>query len=382
MTGYQTFNSDPTLNFMANRMMADISADELREFAKDITSLDSWIDMSLAAAEHAAATGRHREAGSYFRAAEFFMAPDHPRKTEAFDRFHDHFELAFPEVSKRRKSISYNGGELAVIDLPAKGKQKDTILACSGFDGLIEEMYVIMQELANNGYRVVIYEGPGQGAALRRHHLPMPVDWETPVSKILDELDIKSCTLLGLSLGGYLAPRAAAFEPRAKRVIAWGANFRMTDGFKARMGNEAFDGLMKLMDEEQDGIVNQMIGGLMAADATSRWSITHGIHTCGGETPYDFVKWAREIHLQDVSEQITQDSLILHGSRDHLVPIGQVWIQAAALTNAQSITTRIFTEYENASEHCQVTNAAPVLQEILNWLDAIRARDESMGKAQ
>ena len=38
-------------------------------------------------------------------------------------------------------------------------------------------------------------------------------DWERAVAAVLDHFGIDSCTLMGVSLGGYLAPRAAAFEP-------------------------------------------------------------------------------------------------------------------------------------------------------------------------
>ncbi len=377
MPGYQSFHPDVTLNFMANRMMADIPAAELREFARGVDGIDDWIDACLRHATKASEELRHRESGCYFRAAEFFMAPDHQQKTEAYDQFLTHFDRAFPEVADIRTSIPFDHGELGVIDVPAKGTERDVIVACSGFDGLIEEMYASVQELARNGYRVILYEGPGQGAALRKSHLPMIREWERPVSAVLDHLAVESCTLMGLSLGGYLAPRAAAFESRAKRLIVWGANFSFVEGFRANLGDEAFKALMTLMDEEQEHAVNQIISARMKDNSTTRWAITHGIHTCGGETPYDFIKWGRTLHLRDVSDRIQQDTLILHGSRDHLIPRDVVWTQAASLTHAHSTTVRIFTEFENAGEHCQVTNGAPVYREILNWFESLRVRDAS-----
>ena len=33
----------------------------------------------------------------------------------------------------------FQGGQLAIIDIPSSGEPKDTIVACSGFDGLIED---------------------------------------------------------------------------------------------------------------------------------------------------------------------------------------------------------------------------------------------------
>lgn len=374
-TGFQTYNPDVTLNFMANRMAAEIAPEELRAFAGPISNIDEWIEASLAAAEAAESNGRVKEAATYFRGAEFFMPPDHARKNEAYERFMDLFAKTHPEVADRRTEAPYQGQSLSIIDIPAEGEQKDVIVACSGFDGLIEEMYEGMFDFSEAGYRVVLYEGPGQGAALRRSHMPMDHEWEKAVSAVLDHLQIESCTLLGVSLGGYLAPRAAAFEPRAERLIAWGAMYDFVDCFRPRMGDETFSGLMALVDANEKEVINELLTASMADNATTRWSITHGIHTCGGETPFDFLAWARTLHLKDVSEQIVQDTLILAGSKDHLVPGTQIWDQAAALTNARSVSVRVFTEYENAAEHCQVTNREAVCREILSWLERLADRD-------
>ncbi len=373
--GFQKYHSDITLNFMLNRMSADIQPDELRSFATGIDGLDAWIESCLSAADQALSENRHQAAGSYYRGAEFFMAPDHPRKADAYERFMDAFAATHPEVAELRGSVSFEGGKLGIIDIPATGPERDTIVACSGFDGLIEEMYVDMRSLADEGYRVVLYEGTGQGSALRRSHITMKYDWEKPVTAILDALGIASCTLLGVSLGGYLAPRAAAFETRVQRLIAWGPMYEFFDCFRPRMGDEAFAALTGLLDENQRDVVNQLLGARMDDDATTRWSLTHGMHTCGGETPFDFLKWAQDLHLREVSEKITQDTLIIAGSRDHLVPKEQLWRQAAALSNAHSITTRMFTEKENAAEHCQVANRQVVIAEILRWLQALQDRD-------
>lgn len=373
--GYQKYHSDVTLNFMLNRMSVDIEREELDQFSADITGLEGWIEAALQAADKAEGDGRFKQAACYFRAAEFFMAPNHPRKQEAYDHFMEGFAKSNPEVEALRTSVDFDGGQLGIIDIPASGHEKDTILACSGFDGLIEEMYAALLPLASDGYRIVLYEGTGQGAALRRTSLVMQYDWEKPVSAILDALGVSSCTLLGLSLGGYLAPRAAAFEPRAERLIAWGPMYEFFDCFRPRMGDEAFAALSQLLENEQVDVVNQLLGARMQEDATTRWSLTHGMHTCGGETPYDFLKWAQDLHLEAVSERITQDTLIIAGSKDHLVPTEQLWRQASALTNAHSVTTRMFTEYENAAEHCQVSNTQVVVGEMYRWLEALRKRD-------
>jgi len=58
-------------------------------------------------------------------------------------------------------------------------------------------------------------------------------------------------------------------------------------------------------------------------------------------------------NLRDVSGQITADVLITAGEKDHFCPVEQVYKFEKALTNARSVTTRIFTEDEGGHEHCQ-----------------------------
>ena len=363
------------MNFMLNRMQADIDASELEDFAKEVSGLDDWIEIALVAADKAASRNHNQQAAAYFRGAEFFMAPDHPEKSSAFEQFMVHFDLSRPEVADQRSVLSYEKGELAIIDIPASGSEKDVVVACSGFDGLIEEMYDRMLTLTQQGYRVVLYEGPGQGAALRRYKLPMGIQWEKPVARLLDVLQIESCTLFGLSLGSYLASRAAAFEGRAKRLVAWGVMFDFYDCFRHRLGADAFSALNRLVEDEQIEVLNKALSTQVANDPTTRWLVTHGMHTCGVETPFDFFSWAKTLHLRDLGEQIKQDSLLLGASNDHLVPPEHLWLQASAMKNARSVSARLFTEYERAGEHCQVANPAPACDAIYSWLEGMHTRD-------
>ena len=70
------------------------------------------------------------------------------------------------------------------------------------------------------------FEGPGQGTVLEDQGVTMTPDWHGPVSTVLDASALEDVVLLGVSLGGCLAVRAASFEPRVTRVIAFDA---MTD---------------------------------------------------------------------------------------------------------------------------------------------------------
>ena len=75
--------------------------------------------------------------------------------------------------------------------------------------------------LRNAGYEVIAFEGPGQGGALNDAGLHMTPAWHQPVKAVLDHFKLNHVTLAGLSMGGCLMMRAAAFEPRVERVVAY-----------------------------------------------------------------------------------------------------------------------------------------------------------------
>ncbi len=64
-----------------------------------------------------------------------------------------------------------------------------------------------------------MFEGPGQGGALEDAELKMIPEWEQPVKAVLDYFELNDVILMGISLGGGLVIRAAAFEPRVRYVI-------------------------------------------------------------------------------------------------------------------------------------------------------------------
>src|SRR4029077_414226 len=99
-------------------------------------------------------------------------------------------------------------------------------------DGTCEELFFsIAGGTLKRGYNVLIFDGPGQGGALVMQKLAMRADWENVVTPVVDylftrpDVDSAHIALYGGSFGGYLAPRAAAFEHRLGACIADAALF-------------------------------------------------------------------------------------------------------------------------------------------------------------
>src|SRR5262249_49316815 len=86
-------------------------------------------------------------------------------------------------------------------------------------------------DLAARGIACLIVDGPGNGEAIRFRNLYLHHETEryaTPAWEYLaarPEIDPNRIGIMAISLGGYYAPRAAAFEQRYACCIAWGAQW-------------------------------------------------------------------------------------------------------------------------------------------------------------
>ena len=168
-------------------------------------------------------------AATYQRMAEFLLPPDDAKRPGSFEKIASHFFKGLDTLGVRyeRVSIPYGAGKLRALYFPGpqEAETKPLLMYGGGFDSLLEEYYPNFAEAAlKRGYSVLTYEGPGQGEALRKHGLTYTPEWEKPVKAVLDEflrthVKPSKIVLIGMSLGGYFAPRAAAFEERIKQEM-------------------------------------------------------------------------------------------------------------------------------------------------------------------
>lgn len=109
---------------------------------------------------------------------------------------------------------------------PAAGEKAPLMILTPGRDTLGEDTVWVYDEALKRGIHCIVVEGPGQGAVLRLKKIPFRNDWEKVVSPIVDYaaripgVDMDRIALMGISFGGYLVPRAAAFEKRIRLCIA------------------------------------------------------------------------------------------------------------------------------------------------------------------
>lgn len=220
--GYHIFHKNRDINFQLNRFYSygywtKADAEEAGSAIKDIKD---WKPTFTALAERHMAANRPLAAAFCYRAAELYVLPGNPDKIRLYDQFIELFYDAIQVDNLEKFSIAYEDGALPALKL-SLGNSNGTIVVHGGFDSFMEELIVLAQYLAHAEFEVIIFEGPGQGAAIRRHNLLFTNAWEKPVTCVLDFFEITEVTLLGISLGGYLALRAAAFEPRISRVVCY-----------------------------------------------------------------------------------------------------------------------------------------------------------------
>jgi len=207
---------------------------------------ESWYASWNAMADRVAAAGANQRdrrhmisardsflrAMTYYQASEFFLHgnPQDPRIARAYKLSTECYRkaaAAFDPVIEPVE-IPYEGTTLpGYFHASGKPGRRPTIIMHSGFDGSAEEMHVQGARAAvDRGYNALVFDGPGQYGTLHRQGLALRPDWENVVTPVVDfaltrpEVDPKRIALMGISLGGYLAPRAAAFEKRIAAVIA------------------------------------------------------------------------------------------------------------------------------------------------------------------
>jgi cephalosporin-C deacetylase-like acetyl esterase len=199
-------------------------------------------------------------------------------------------ELVVP--AGERITIAADGFRVPAIYYRASrdSTPRPTVLMFNGFDGSQEEMLHVSGLAAlERGFHVVTFEGPGQPTVLREQGLGFRHDWEAVVPPVADfcetvpEIDAGRLALLGLSFGGYLAPRAAAFEPRIGAVITIDGVF---DGYKS-VTNLLTPEQRSLLDTRDAGGFNEAVRRAMERGTGLRWWIEQGLWAFRVDTPYE-----------------------------------------------------------------------------------------------
>jgi predicted alpha/beta-fold hydrolase len=256
-TGVGRFFANQTFHFETLRNVgytlsqcADVG--EVLETVKLIAEGDmqSWYSAWSATADRVLALAQRTQdpiskgnaymrASTYQRTGEFLLPADDPKRPASFEKTSRLFFKGLDALGVRYENIAapYSGGALRALYLPgpAGSETKPLIVIVGGFDSILEELYPVLGKAAlDRGYSVLMYEGPGQGEPLRKYGMKFTPEWEKPTAAVLNEFlrahaRPSKIVLVGMSMGGYFAPRAAAFEERIDGVVAYDAAFDLQE---------------------------------------------------------------------------------------------------------------------------------------------------------
>jgi pimeloyl-ACP methyl ester carboxylesterase len=322
-------------------------------------------------------------ANNYWRTAEFFLhgLTEDPRADEAYERavtcFRDAVAL-MPGVT--RVEIPFEGTVLHGYFYRAPGEgPKPTLVVHSGFDGSCEEMHCIGAAAGvERGYHVLTFDGPGQPAARHRDGLVFRPDWENVVRPVLDwvlkQPGVGPVGLVGVSMGGLLAPRAAAFEPRLSACVALDGVYDLGIVSTARfpMPRHAAEVMLRAPSAPE---LDRALEESMATNPTARWAVHHGMWVMGVKSPRAFLASYLDYSLANgVAEKIRCPTLVCEAEQDIFFE-GQPKMLFDHLTCEKTFMR--FTDADDAGAHCHPGAQRFALGRIFDWLDATLARATS-----
>ncbi len=106
------------------------------------------------------------------------------------------------------------------------------------------------------------------------------------------------------------------------------------------------------------------------------WGIKHGCYAYEARDAYGYAKKLKLYDLEPVADKITQDVLIIGANQDHFIDYRLIGREINMLKNVKSLTFRLFTDQEDAQNHCNVGNGKIVLDTICNWILNVTTADK------
>ena len=181
------------------------------------------------------------------------------------------------------------------------------------------------------------------------------------------EVDPKHITLMGISMGGYLAARAAAFEHRIAACILYNGVFDGYDDLASSLPKS----LLTAIENGNREIVNTVFDILMDSDTNIQFNMKHGMWTTGASSPFELIMNSKNYTIKDIVKDIKCPTLVLEAEKDDSFHGQPKKVYDALKCSKKYI---LFTSQEGAEEHCQCGAPALSNQRIFDWLDETFAK--------
>jgi dienelactone hydrolase len=340
----------------------------LKEVAKrnDNFAQEAWYESWKRVAERLEGlAARHEEAGQdlsagrkYLRASLYYLTAERmltnrdPRKLRTYTQALSTFKkgIQFRREPVEFVEVPFQKSSLPALFVPALGGSRaPCMIHFDGFDVMKETLYLIIgDDFRRRGISLLIVDHPGVGEALRLRNLHSSPDSEVPAAACVDYLERRSDVdsnrigIMALSMGGYYAPRAAAFEKRLKCCVAWGASWD----------------------------ANEVLGRFFGTGHGEVASVPpfQLLWVFGKETAEEGLAFAKKYTLQGVADKITCPLLVVHGENDRQVPLFHAEKTMEAAVNSARKELKVFTLSEGGAEHCQADNMTMFVDYAADWV--------------
>ena len=302
-----------------------------------------------------------RRASAYYHVGERFLQPKSREGLDAYTRGVQSFRDAAKYITRPRiehVEIPYGPTSLPALYVHAEPANKSgKVPAVVFFDGLdvTKEIQYFkgVSDLVARGVACLIVDGPGNGESIRFRGLYLRPDTEhyaTPAWEYLaarPEIDAKRIGVMAISLGGYYAPRAAAFEQRYACCLAWGAQWDYQ-----KIWRDRFERLARA-DTPSLSVAAQHISWVLNASSQD-----------------DALKKLEPFKLEGIVQKITCPFLMLHGEGDEQIPLSEAKKCFDAVGSKHKIM-KIFTREEGGYHHCQIDNQSICSAYMWDWLEQV-----------
>jgi pimeloyl-ACP methyl ester carboxylesterase len=324
-------------------------------------------------------------ASMYYRASgQFFIGNiDDKRCLFAFQKAESCFVEAM-KLSSTAKceaiKIPYKDGKHipAYFLTPHNADQKvgETIIVNGGYDSIKEECYFFSGAAAlRRGFRVLLFDGPGQGLTLLEQKLTTIPDWENVIIPIVDYLytrnDVNKSKIaaIGASLGGYQVPRAVTKEKRIAAIIADPAQISIGRKVRARLPLPAT--WRASYPGNTPWLVVSILNAVFArkaADPSYGWTIRRIKHVHGLENLNDIFEELDKFQLDPA--EVKCPTFVAWAEKDEIAIEAKEFYERCGAEKKKLVR---YTEVDGSAEHCEAGNRSSFNGDALDWLEELWA---------
>jgi dipeptidyl aminopeptidase/acylaminoacyl peptidase len=217
---------------------------------------DKWLDMG----DELSAVEALQRASIYYHVAAFVYFRDLKLHNQGYKKMVETYDRSLSFVGRKIEKVDFPFEDIELKGLLSKPSGPDkppVVILIPGLDSSKEGRHHARPGFLERGMAVFSIDGPGQGEmSLTTKIRP---DYEAPIAAAIDYLETRDdvdagrVALVGSSLGGYYAPRAAAFEPRVRACVAISGPFKASSRGREMMPvtREAYTYYLGAKDDDE-----------------------------------------------------------------------------------------------------------------------------------